>query len=540
MSGHFNKYVSTISKLIIAISIGVLIGWQFNITALKSVLPGLIAMNPFTALGFIATALWQWLRLKVGQQNQKISSALAAVLAFFVFATGAFKLFDLMTDTDYAFDNILYPDRIGEHRMSQLTAFNFVMFGAGMMLSGLRTQKGNLILYFITPVFTLSIISLFGYVIGSNNVHTLKPFKPMAVHSTVCFLALVLSFLLLFRENSIMKMLLSPDSGGYIARKLLPYVLLVPFALGYVRYHGERLELYDTGFGVAIFMASAILIFMLVVVRQSRALSEIDKGRSDAEKKVEQRSKEVESANIELGRRNKELEQFAYAASHDMQEPLRKIETFSSFLLQNPSEHLNEREIDYLKRIGTSVARMKNIIDDLLNYSHYTRDDEVFVPTNLCHVIENIETDLELAIMEKGAVIRKEQLPVINAIPSQMHQLFYNLITNALKFSTADVSPQITVSCTGLAPEQVKKLPKLDEKKRYIAINVSDNGIGFEQAHADKIFNLFSRLHSKNQYAGTGIGLALCKKVVENHNGTICAKSQPGKGATFTVILPED
>jgi light-regulated signal transduction histidine kinase (bacteriophytochrome) len=223
-----------------------------------------------------------------------------------------------------------------------------------------------------------------------------------------------------------------------------------------------------------------------------------------------------------------------------MQEPLRKIHTFSSFLQQNQKAELDEKSKIYLSKIGASAERMQTIIDDLLNYSHYTRDDEVFTPTDLNTVIENIESDLELVIKEKSAIILKRPLPTIEAVPSQMHQLFYNLITNALKFSRPGVAPQVTISCSDLDAGRLENIPKLDKSKRYLEICVTDNGIGFDQSHADKIFNLFNRLHGKAEYSGTGIGLALCKKVAENHKGTIRATSEPGKGATFSVVLPAD
>jgi light-regulated signal transduction histidine kinase (bacteriophytochrome) len=181
---------------------------------------------------------------------------------------------------------------------------------------------------------------------------------------------------------------------------------------------------------------------------------------------------------------------------------------------------------------------MKAIIDDLLYYSHHTRAEQQFVPTNLNTIINDIKSDLDLAIEQKGAIIEHEQLPTVVAVPNQLHQLFFNLVTNALKFSKPGVSPDIRVSSKAVTATEVPEEINLDRNRQYVQINVSDNGIGFNQKYAVQIFSLFKRLHGKSEYEGTGIGLALCKKIAENHGGHIWAESQPGEGATFKVLLP--
>lgn len=235
---------------------------------------------------------------------------------------------------------------------------------------------------------------------------------------------------------------------------------------------------------------------------------------------------ELEKKRQELENTNKELEQFAYAASHDMQEPLRKIRTFASFLMEQASGKLNDFEKSYLHKIDASSLRMKNIIDDLLNYSHNTKERN-FEKLDLQYVVENIVNDLELMIEQKKAIIRWDKLPEIEAIPVQIEQLFYNLINNCLKFSNPSVQPVIHIGCSNCNPEE-----------SFAEMFVRDNGIGIDPRYADKIFMLFHRLNDRKTYEGTGIGLALCKKIVENHKGQIWVQSTEGEGSTFFIRLP--
>jgi PAS domain S-box-containing protein len=249
-------------------------------------------------------------------------------------------------------------------------------------------------------------------------------------------------------------------------------------------------------------------------------------------------NQEFSYANEQLLRSNEELAQFTYAASHDMQEPLRKVHTFCSFLLDQNAAQLDERGKMYLTKISTSVNRMKSIIEDLLNYSHQTREEQQFKNVDLAKTIEDVEADLELVIQQKKAAIIKDKLPQITAVSTQMNQLFCNLFSNALKFSKPDVPVKIEIKfeyCTGNDLPQVKELRS---KEWYIKIIFSDNGIGFEQQQAEQIFSLFKRLHGKSEYEGTGIGLGLCKKIVQNHKGIIWAESEPDNGARFYIVLP--
>jgi hypothetical protein len=247
----------------------------------------------------------------------------------------------------------------------------------------------------------------------------------------------------------------------------------------------------------------------------------------------------LEQQNLELEASNKELVAFNYAASHDLQEPLRKIQTFVSRLAEKENKNLSETGKEFMGRINNSVERMRILIEDLLQYSRTTKTEKVFEDTNLNELLDNAKLDLAQFIEEKGAKITNQPLPKLKVIPFQIQQLFINLINNSLKYSKADSIPEIKISCKKVTAVEENLIPKSNKEKFY-KITFKDNGIGFEQEYAEKIFVLFNRLHNKNEYEGTGIGLAICKKIVENHRGFIFASGKPNAGASFTIYLPED
>lgn len=250
------------------------------------------------------------------------------------------------------------------------------------------------------------------------------------------------------------------------------------------------------------------------------------------------RSRALEERNHELEQSNKELASFNHIASHDLQEPLRKIQTFISRIFEKEMSVLSESGKEYFARIQSAAARMRVLIDDLLLFSRANKAEKVFVKEDLNLLLENAKIELAEVIEDKNAIIESDDLPVLNVIPFQIKQLFVNLIGNSIKYSQKNVAPVINISCSVIIANEEPTL-KSESYKKFYKITVIDNGIGFEQQYAENIFILFHRLHHLAEYSGTGIGLAICKKIVENHNGYIFATSVLNVGSSFTIYLPK-
>lgn len=267
---------------------------------------------------------------------------------------------------------------------------------------------------------------------------------------------------------------------------------------------------------------------VLDITAQMTAIQKIEKTVEERTKELALANESLQAINKELQRSNQNLEEFAHAASHDLKEPIRKIHFFTHQLREQLSSRLKDNENRSFSRIENATERMGNLIDDLLLYSHVSQRPHETESVDLNEKVQRVMEDLELDIDEKKAVIHVEKLPVVQGYRRQIQQLFQNLISNALKYSKEDVPPQINITARVVR----------EKEQEYNVISVSDNGIGFEQQYADKIFQMFSRLHGKAEYSGTGVGLSIVKKVVENHNGYIRVESELGKGSKFEIYLP--
>ncbi|NID10442.1 sensor histidine kinase [Fibrivirga algicola] len=253
--------------------------------------------------------------------------------------------------------------------------------------------------------------------------------------------------------------------------------------------------------------------------------------------RLSEQQQQLTQMNRELLRSNESLQQFAYIASHDLQEPLRKVQSFSKMLGEQYADQLEGTGLDMLTRVQSSARRMSELIRDLLNYARLTTEKELSVAVNLNTVLSDALVDLDIRIQETQPTIQVASLPVVHGRAVQLRQLFHNLLGNALKFQPPGQQPMIEVSCH--SAESADLPADLPPRRTYWRIDVRDNGIGFHQQYTDRIFDVFQRLHGKNKFAGTGVGLAVCRRVAETHGGAIIASSKLGEGATFSVFLPK-
>ncbi len=247
--------------------------------------------------------------------------------------------------------------------------------------------------------------------------------------------------------------------------------------------------------------------------------------------------RDLENKNHELIQGNAELASFAYVASHDLQEPLRKIQTFASMITETEFGNLSEKGKDYFNRIFISAKRMQRLIEDLLTYSRTNTGERNYEDTDLNRIVEEVKEDLKEDIEQKNATIVTDLKCHVHVIRFQFRQLLHNLISNSLKFSSPERGTYIIIK-SEMGDNAQFKNDKLSDNVTYCHISISDNGIGFEQEYSEKIFELFQRLHGRATYSGTGIGLAIVKKIIENHNGIITANGELGKGATFDIYIP--
>ncbi|GAB0111347.1 sensor histidine kinase [Pseudoalteromonas distincta] len=292
-------------------------------------------------------------------------------------------------------------------------------------------------------------------------------------------------------------------------------------------------------FAITAITSALLIIGMFIMTRlnlrnATQYRFELEKQNETLATKVSERTQELTLYSDELSRSNRELEEFAFVASHDLQEPLRKIQAFSDRLETMFKDELGEKGIDYIGRMKNAAQRMSNLINDLLEFSRVTTRGKDFHDTDLNEVVTDILSDLEIAIKESDAQVNVDNLPVVQADKSQMQQLFLNLLSNAVKFRREGTTPRIDITYA----DRNEFSEDLNTHTQWQVITIKDNGIGFSQEYADKIFVPFQRLHGRSQYKGTGIGLSVCRRIVERHGGTITAQSKDGEGATFIIKLP--
>lgn len=496
-----------------------LFGWVFDVEPLKSVLPGLVAMNPATAVAFGAVGLSVWLAsFPANRRGVQRSSRVFAVVAVGI---AALKLLGY-TGLDLGIDRLLFSDGLGAYkppnRMAPNTAINFLLQGLALLFIDFESRKGRRpfqALPFLSG--TISLLAIVGYAYGVRSMYGLTSFIPMALNTAVSFFILDVGILCARPDQGIMAVVSARSLGGLLARRLIPAALSVPLGVGFLSRLGVGAGYYDLHFGFALLVVLTVLLLGGLGWWTASTAHRLASERTAAIELLQVKSGELETLNGEL-------EAFSHSVSHDLRAPLRHIEGYSKLLREHLTSGIDANSRHFLDTISNSVRDMGQLIDDLLSFSKMARAEFRAKHVDVQSLVSELSS--ELTGREGGRQVRWEigPLPNIKGDPAMMKVVWSNLLSNALKYTRPREAARIKVGHTIENGEQV--------------FFVKDNGVGFDMRSAAKLFGVFQRLHGKEEFEGTGIGLANVRRVISRHGGRTWAEGRLDEGATFYFSLP--
>ena len=541
-----------------AAAILVLLGWTADEAILKSIVPGLVAMNPLTAVCFLLTALALGLCVR---RRSRWAPLVGLGCALVVATIGGTRLAAYVLGWNLPLDRLLFASSLGDNRMAPNTALHFVVLGAALLAAPLPRARAAAQLLALAAAGGSS-LALVGYAFGAEAFFGVASYIPMALNTAMLLQVTSWGVLAMHPHEGVLGVFSSPAAGGIMARRLLPIAILLPVVLGWLRIRGERLGLYDTEFGVALLVCLTIILFLMAIGWTARALNLADAEREVAQRqlrqahaelelRVAQRTEELAEVNRDLAQKNQENEMFIYSVSHDLRSPLVNLQGFSNELkmvcddaarlFEEPElpealrrrgqSLLGEGVAESLHFIQTAVTRLSTIIDALLRLSRVGRVEfktqEVDVRATVTRIVESMAG----TIGELDATVTIRDLPTAWGDAAAIEQVFANLVGNALKYLDRSRKGFIEIG----AVEDSANVARGDSRmNRYY---VRDNGLGIPRAHQMKIFQIFQRAHPQ-MAAGEGMGLAIVKRVVERHGGQVSVESVAGSGSTFYVELP--
>ena len=553
-SALLKKVVFSSGSLSLLLGFLVLIGWHADIIPLVQILPGLVPMQYNTALSFLLCGISLILLLNDKKAPGIVFSLLTGIIG-------------LLTLTEYIFNVSIGLDELFmEHsitiatshpgRMAPNTALSFLLFCAGSILSTQNQTRVQFAGALGSLIFGLGLVAFTGYLVGVEATYGWGEFTQMALHTSIGFVFLgiglnVLSFLKEFDFKIDIETYMPPWLAGYAATISVTillidlslqtgaaagilYVLLVLFGwfIPNVRVTlllaliGTILTVFGSFFshdGADFWVVAFNRVLTICVIWLTAVLLYGIKKRALALQEIYNKlDEEVAKRTQELKAKNKEMEQFIYIVSHDLKEPLRAINSFAEIIQEDFKKELSEGMRKYLQFISDAATRMSELVKGLLDHSRLGKNKKQNT-INLGEVLEAVQKDLTVAISESNAVLETSGLPNIRGLEVEIRLLLQNLVSNAIKFKKQDLAPVISITAT--------------EKKHHWKFSIQDNGIGIAENHKEKIFEIFQRLHDRNEYEGTGIGLAHCKKIIELHGGNIWVESEVGKGSTFHFTI---
>ncbi|WP_181952535.1 sensor histidine kinase [Vulcaniibacterium gelatinicum] len=528
--GGWPTYAGLAGLLLLSVSALAFVGWFAAVPALTASGSGFYLMRPATALGVavLGTSL-----LCAGSGRLRVLATPAASLLVAVAALDFAQTLGLVPGRLDAWlvSLVSWPGRSPQDGSPLLSGAMLLALGLALWLLPARRRWrrriGNLL---ATGVFGLGLLSSLGYgygytyTQGFRTVATAYPVVPLPFAFAAMAAALVL--LGASRDGACVRLLTARGEGGRLARRLLPVSLLVPILIGWLQQLGEWMGYYDRGFGDAMAVVASIGVFTFVLYRYSRALEYADIQRRRAARRLNALNAALEArvhertAQLEAAVQN--LESFSYSVSHDLRAPLRSIDNFSQFLVEDYADRLDAEGQRLVGVIRRNAQRMGQLIDDMLAFSRAGTCEMVHAPFDPAPLVETVLEDL--AVDRERCEIVVGPLPRLHGDKAMIRQVLFNLLSNAVKFSASRERPRIEVAGT-----------VADGEAR---ITVTDNGVGFDPAFAHKLFRMFERLHPDAEFEGTGVGLAIVRRIVERHGGRVWAEGNVGAGASFGFSLP--
>lgn len=527
------------SVAVALVNLLVLAGWVFNVEFLKRVFTDAVAMNPMTAVAFLLSSAGLWLyRADVSDAPRLANIRRAAFLcAAAVALTGLLMFFGYAAGWDVGLDRVLFSSKLATaggdpnipNRMAPNTSLNFLLAGSALLLAGSRDRRlGWLTQAMLLFVIFTSFLAFLGHTYDAPGLYKVSPFIGMAVNTAACFMALGVGILAVRPNQGVMAVVASPRMGGVAARRLLPVAFLLPVALGWIRLWGQRADLYGTEFGLGLMTTASVALLSMVIVGIAASLNREDSARRRAEEEIRKLNEELEQRVLrrtaQLETANKDLEAFSYSVSHDLRAPLRAIDGFSRILLEDYSERLDEEGRRLLKIVGDNGKKMGALIDDVLSFSRIGRREMESADIDMNALAASVFEELKAGTEGRSVEFDVEPLPRARGDRSMVRQALANLLANAVKFTRPRSEARIRLA------------GRVDGNRCFYFVR--DNGVGFDMKYADKLFGVFQRLHGPDEFEGTGVGLAIVKRIVEKHGGEVWAEGEIDKGATFYFVLP--
>ncbi len=523
-SQHDSGWVSagrTTCIVVEAVGCLVLVGWLLRIDLFKQIIPGSVAMNPATAVTFLlmAAALWL-LQNPDGHRTRHLRGRLLALCAVLI---AALKVLELVFGWQIGVDRLLFSAALDQtlngipNRIAPNSALAILLIGSALWFLDRRPSPW-LSLTLTLAAGALGLFAFLGYIFDAHPFYRVSGYIPMAIHTAAITVALSFGILAVRPNSPFMVVITNRTMGGLTARWLVPTAILVPIVLGWLQLQAQRLGLFPVEVGTMLFATGTLLILLLVVWSTARALLAIDLARSIAEAKIT-------TLNHELATANKELEAFSYSISHDLRAPLRAVNGFSRILVDDYSADLPEEAARYLRLVSSNAVQMGRLIDDLLAFSRLSRQPLKRQPVALDAMVAQVYQELRDPSDTRATEFIVGPLPQVDADPALLKQVYVNLIGNAMKYSSRREQARIEVGAE-----------QRDGKPVFF---VRDNGVGFDMKYVNKLFMVFQRLHSADDFEGTGVGLAIIQRIVHRHGGTVWADAKVDQGATFYFTLGE-